>query len=51
MRHENPDKEVEFENTTPVKIIPLGNDFKEELYKLYKVYRPEIDQNDYFSTT
>lgn len=51
MRYENPDEEVEFENTTPTKITPLANDFKEELYKLYKVYRPETDKNDYFSNT
>ncbi len=48
MRHERHYEEVELENTTPIRIIPLEEDFREELYNLYKVYRPEIDQNDHF---
>jgi len=39
-------EEEKLENTTPVKIIPLADDFKEELYNMYKVYKPEADQND-----
>lgn len=47
MIYKNHDEEAKVQNQTPIKITPLTDDFREELYYMYKVYRPQADRNDY----
>lgn len=46
MSYEKVNKESEVPNITPIKIIPFIEDFKVDLYHLYKVYRPEQQKTD-----
>jgi|GEM_PF-3196836 len=40
--------EVTTPDTTPIKIVPFAEGFKEDLYNLYKVYRAEQSNTNYY---
>ncbi len=40
------DEEVETQEATPIRIIPMTEDFRENLYRLYERYNPEYQELD-----
>jgi hypothetical protein len=46
MSYEKSIQASEVPNTSPIEVTPLAEDFKADLYRLYKVYRPE--QQEYY---
>ncbi len=47
MSHQKTNDEVEFKNSTPIKIVPLAEDFRENLYALYERYSPDQKITNY----
>ncbi len=35
-------------NTSPIKLIPLADAFREDIYNVYKMYRPDVEQTNYY---
>ena len=47
MSYQNTDEELGVQKNTPIKITPLAEDFKENLYMLYEMYRPDRENTHY----
>ncbi len=48
MAHRNNEQKINVAKAVPIKIAPLSDFFREDIYNLYKVYRPECEQNTYY---
>ncbi len=42
------DEEVKIPNPAPIEFVPLEEAFKEDVYNLFKAYRVEPNQPDYY---